>query len=77
MTDPYEPMFGWPITDWYRSFAWRPVETVDRGWRWLRPVYRRRIQKKAHLHGGGDFWFQSVVQRPNSAVQALGAIGDV
>lgn len=26
----------------FRWFAWRPVNTVDRGWRWLRFVWRRR-----------------------------------
>lgn len=26
----------------FRWFAWRPVWTGDRGWRWMRPVWRRR-----------------------------------
>ena len=25
----------------FRWFAWRPVWTYDRGWVWLRPVWRR------------------------------------
>ena len=29
------PMFRW--------FAWRPVETDDRGWRWLRLIWRQRL----------------------------------
>jgi len=27
----------------HRWFAWRPVDTEDRGWRWLRLVWRRRV----------------------------------
>ena len=27
---------------WQRWFAWRPVETRNHGWRWLRTVERRR-----------------------------------
>lgn len=26
---------------WFRWFAWRPVWTRDRGWQWLRMVWRR------------------------------------
>lgn len=28
---------------WWRWFAWRPVWTLDRGWQWLRPVWRRHV----------------------------------
>jgi hypothetical protein len=62
MSDTLHPMFGEPITGWYRWFAWHPVETADRGWRWLLPVWRRRIEKHAHLDGGGDRWFQHAVR---------------
>ena len=62
--DPYTPRFGEPITEWFRWFAWKPVETVDRGWRWLRPVWKRRVQKHEYLFGGGDFWFQHAVTTP-------------
>lgn len=58
----YEPLFGRPITGWHRWFAWRPVETVDRGWRWLRPVWRRRLQSMAHLEGPTTTWFQHAVE---------------
>lgn len=61
MNDIYRPTFGEPIADWHRWFAWRPVETVDRGWRWLRVVNRRRIHKHHFLLGGADFWFQHAV----------------
>lgn len=29
------PLFGTPVGPWFRWFAWRPVMTADRGWRWL------------------------------------------
>lgn len=61
MNDIYRPMFGDPINDWHRWFAWRPVETVDRGWRWLCVVNRRRIYKHQFLNGGPDFWFQHAI----------------
>lgn len=61
MHDPYLPAFGSPVADWHRWFAWHPVETVDRGWRWLRPVWRRRIEKHDYLYGGADRWFQHAV----------------
>jgi len=61
MDDRYAPRFGAPISNWFRWFAWRPVNTVDRGWRWLVIVNRRRIQKHNYLDGGGDFWFQHAV----------------
>lgn len=31
----YGPEFRW--------FAWYPVNTQDRGWRWLRMVWTRRV----------------------------------
>jgi hypothetical protein len=61
MDQDYKPLFGSPVSGWYRWFAWRPVETVDRGWIWLRVVNCRRIQKKFFLNGGADFWFQYAV----------------
>lgn len=61
----YEPIFASPVSPWFRWFAWRPVHTVDRGWRWMRPVWRRRVQKHHYLPGGGrDFWFQVAVSIP-------------
>lgn len=66
MIDWYEPSFGFPVSDWYRWFAWHPVETVDRGWRWMTVVNRRRIHKKQHLDGGPDFWFQHAVKVDNA-----------
>lgn len=61
MEDTYRPAFGEPVSGWYRWFAWRPVNTVDRGWRWLKVVNCRRIYKHQFLDGGPDFWFQYAV----------------
>ena len=58
----WEPMFGRPVTDWYRVWAWKPVHTLDRGYIWLRPYWRRRVYKKQHLPGGADFWWQNLVE---------------
>lgn len=67
----YDPAFGEPVSDWFRWFAWRPVETIDRGWRWLRPVWRRRVHRHQYLRGGADFWFQECVTRPETTQNAL------
>ena len=61
MDDDYQLMFGEPISDWYRWFAWHPVDTADRGWQWLRVVKRRRIQPKFNLPDFPGFWFQHAV----------------
>jgi hypothetical protein len=60
--DPFRPAFGSPMTGWFLWFAWRPVDTVDRGWRWLCWVWRRRIQRHDWLEGGRDLWFQHAVE---------------
>lgn len=54
----YSPRFGFPVSDWFRWFAWHPVQTVDRGFRWLVFVNKRRIQKHDYITGGTDWWFQ-------------------
>ena len=59
----YQPTFGEPLSDWFRWFAWRPVRTLDRGWRWLRPVWRRRCQSHDYLDGPTVSWWQNVVTR--------------
>ena len=62
MGDRYMPAFGTPVAGWHAWFAWRPVETVDRGTVWLRRVWRRRIRHLPMLpHGGPDFWFQYAI----------------
>lgn len=69
MPDEYASMFGEPVSGWFRWFAWRPVETVDRGWRWLRPVWRRRVHKHSYLTGGTDWWFQHAVRVNDSILE--------
>jgi len=57
----FKPKYGFPVCDWYKWFAWYPVDTVDRGWRWLSTVNKRRIHKHDYLDGGPDFWNQYAV----------------
>lgn len=56
----WQPMFGTPVSGWTRAWAWKPVHTLDHGYIWLRPYWRRRIHKKQHLPGGADFWWQNI-----------------
>lgn len=58
------PIFGSPIGPWHRWFAWRPCSTADRGWRWMRPVWRRRYQTKVDLPGPSFTWFEYAVTDP-------------
>ena len=58
-----KPLFGTPVGPWFHWFAWRPVRTADRGWRWLMFVWRRRYQTKLTLPGPIDQWFHTVVDR--------------
>lgn len=58
MSDDAQPMFGNPVAPWHRKFAWWPVDTFDQGWKWLRFIERRRIQKHWHLDGGDSQWWQ-------------------
>lgn len=55
-----KPRFAEPITDFMKWFAWRPVNTWDYGWVWLRPVYKRRCQPHEYLHNAGGWWWQYV-----------------
>lgn len=41
--------FSNPIAKEYRWFAWRPVSTADRGWRWMTFVYKRKYILKPYL----------------------------
>lgn len=52
------PQFGDPCGPWIRIFAWRPRFTFDAGWVWLRPVWKRHVQKHGYLDGGPDYWWQ-------------------
>jgi len=61
----YQPRFGFPIASWHKWFAWHPVYTVDRGWRWLRFVYKRPIQLYDYIYNYGysDVWWQYAVDK--------------
>lgn len=37
------PMFGEPVAAPHRVFLWRPRNTADQGWKWLRSVWRQRM----------------------------------
>lgn len=55
----YGPEFRW--------FAWHPVDTDDRGWRWLRMVWRRREYNHVPFPGLADFrsWAHRVNKETN------------
>jgi hypothetical protein len=61
-----EPLFGFPVGPWFKWFAWHPTKTTDRGWRWLRPVWRRRYQTHSYLRGPTMHWFHDRVIPPAS-----------
>jgi len=58
----YKPRFGTAIAPWHKWFAWRPVQTVDQGYKWLIFVNRRKIIKHDYLDGGPDEWWQYCVE---------------
>lgn len=58
VTDDAQPSCGIPVAPWHRVFAWWPIDTYDQGWKWLRFVERRRIQKHWYLDGGAARWWQ-------------------
>lgn len=67
--DDFEPMFGEPIADWYRYFAWKPVSTLDRGWRWLWPVWKRKCQPHEYLSGSMTPFFQYRATTPTNRLK--------
>lgn len=44
----------------FRWFAWHPVWTEDRGWRWLRMVHRRRFYLELPGEPAMAWWVHSV-----------------
>jgi hypothetical protein len=46
MIDDANPMFGYPVADWHRIFAWLPVDTYDQGWKWLRTLPMVAVPRK-------------------------------
>lgn len=76
MPDRYEQEFGFPVGPWFRWFAWRPVLTEDRGWRWGRVVWRRRCQSHNYLDVPTVHWFQHVCEDPRERESARDVLGD-
>jgi hypothetical protein len=72
VTDDAIPQFGYPVGAWHSKFAWLPTDTFDCGTRWFCFVWRRRIQKKEHLFGGPDRWWQHRALPPSLASDQRG-----
>lgn len=66
MNEVPQPQFGTPIAPFHKWFAWYPIKTYDHRIIWLRPVWRRRIQKHQHLNGGPNDWWQYSLNREGS-----------
>jgi hypothetical protein len=62
--DKYQPTFGEPVSDWVKSFAWLPKDTIDYGLVWLVKVYKRRCQPHDYLSGPQTPWFQYLKGKP-------------
>lgn len=45
---------------WFRWFAWHPVWTTDRGWRWLCVAWRRHTPPPPVQ--GADWYFEHRVE---------------
>ena len=59
-----KPQFGFPISDWHQSFAWRPRRTFDGRLVWLRSLMRRRYHRHDYLRGGPDQWWIYATVQP-------------
>jgi hypothetical protein len=50
-----------PVANEFKWFAWYPVKTLDRGWRWMRFVYKRKYALHTYLYGPtGEYFVHSV-----------------
>lgn len=65
MNDDMKPMFGEPISRWYKYFAWKPVSTLDRGYRWLWIIWKRKCEPHPYLSGPGHPFFQYRATKPD------------
>lgn len=63
IADDFKPRFGWPISNWYRYFAWYPISTWDRGYRWMTLVWKRKCQPYDYL-ADQSFFYQYRVSSP-------------
>ncbi|MGW6658889.1 hypothetical protein [Rhodococcus sp. NPDC055024] len=63
MSETYGPVHKW--------FAWRPVDTNDQGWKWLRTVYRRRTYLDIADHPAQRFWDYSMTVRAKPSEESL------
>jgi len=43
-------------TPYFRWFAWHPVWTVDRGWVWLRRVWKKHVPPLMGVQGAIWTW---------------------
>lgn len=59
-----KPRFAEPVSNWYRYFAWKPVATWDRGYRWLTVVWKRKCQPHDYLQGSQSWFFQYRATKP-------------
>ena len=69
MSDDMQPLFGEPISEWYRYFAWRPISTLDRGYRWFWIVWKRKCQPHEYLSGPMTPFYQHRATKQKEANQ--------
>jgi hypothetical protein len=52
------------IREWEYVFSWKPIRTVDKGWVWLRPYWRRQIYTPATVDGVFEesYFYQNVIK---------------
>jgi hypothetical protein len=59
---------GRQVSPWHRKFAWFPTETCDHGWKWLRFIWRRRLQGYDHFFESNRRWWQYCALPPADRV---------
>lgn len=54
------------IQDWEKMFAWKPVQTIDQGYIWLRYYWRRKVYLPTDVDHLGNvtwpFYYQNVIK---------------
>lgn len=56
-----------PMTNWYKTFAWFPTETMDCGLVWMRHIWKRRV-KHRNLVGPPTYYTQYLAFGPGVEV---------